>query len=100
MIDKESLSKRITQLEIKATKVSKEIFPGNYHSNFKGKGMAFDKVREYQIGDDVKTIDWNVTARLNSPHIKVFEEERDLDFILLLDFSESMQYGGKVSKRN
>lgn len=100
MEKKSHLAKRIFELEILSSKVSREIFSGNYRSTFKGKGMSFDKVREYQIGDDIKNIDWNVTARLNVPHIKIFEEERDLDFILLLDFSSSMNYGGERTKKD
>lgn len=100
MEEKSQLAKRIIELELLSSKVSREIFTGNYRSTFKGRGMSFDKVREYQMGDDVKNIDWNVSARLNNTHIKIFEEERDLDFILLLDFSSSMYYGGDRSKKD
>ena len=89
----EELLKRVRKIEIKARKLSRNIFAGEYHSQFKGRGMAFSEVREYQPGDDVRSIDWNVTARLNRPFIKVFEEERELTVMLLVDVSGSRNFG-------
>ena len=89
----EELLKRVRKIEIKTRKLSRNIFAGEYHSQFKGRGMAFSEVREYQPGDDVRSIDWNVTARLNKPYIKVFEEERELTVMLLVDVSGSRNYG-------
>lgn len=89
----EELLKRVRKIEIKARKLSHNIFAGEYHSQFKGRGMAFSEVREYQPGDDVRSIDWNVTARLNKPYIKVFEEERELTVMLLVDVSGSRHFG-------
>ena len=89
----EELLKRVRKIEIKARKLSRNIFAGEYHSQFKGRGMAFSEVREYQPGDDVRSIDWNVTARLNKPYIKVFEEERELTVMLLVDVSGSRHFG-------
>jgi uncharacterized protein (DUF58 family) len=89
----EELLKRVRKIEIKARKLSRNIFAGEYHSQFKGRGMAFSEVREYQPGDDVRSIDWNVTARLNKPYIKVFEEERELTVMLLVDVSGSRNFG-------
>ena len=89
----EELLKRVRKIEIKARKLSRNIFAGEYHSQFKGRGMAFSEVREYQHGDDVRSIDWNVTARLNKPYIKVFEEERELTVMLLVDVSGSRNFG-------
>ena len=89
----EELLKRVRKIEIKARKLSRNIFAGEYHSQFKGRGMAFSEVREYQPGDDVRSIDWNVTARLNKPYIKVFEEERELSVMLLVDVSGSRHFG-------
>ena len=80
-------------IEIKTRNLSRNIFAGEYHSQFKGRGMAFSEVREYQPGDDVRSIDWNVTARLNKPYIKVFEEERELTVMLLVDVSGSRNFG-------
>ena len=85
--------KRVRKIEIKARKLSRNIFAGEYHSQFKGRGMAFSEVREYQPGDDVRSIDWNVTARLNKPSVKVFEEERELTVMLLVDVSGSRHFG-------
>ena len=85
--------KRVRQIEIKARGLSSNIFAGQYHTAFKGKGMAFSEVREYQYGDDVRDIDWNVTARFNKPYIKVFEEERELTVMLLIDVSGSLDFG-------
>ncbi len=89
----EELLKRVRKIEIKARKLSRNIFAGEYHSQFKGRGMAFSEVREYQPGDDVRSIDWNVTARLNKPYVKVFEEERELTVMLLVDVSGSRHFG-------
>lgn len=89
----EELLQQVRKIEIKARKLSRNIFAGEYHSQFKGRGMAFSEVREYQPGDDVRSIDWNVTARLNKPYIKVFEEERELTVMLLVDVSGSRNFG-------
>lgn len=89
----EELIKKVRRIEIKARGLSRNIFAGEYHSQFKGRGMAFSEVREYQPGDDVRSIDWNVTARLNKPYIKVFEEERELTVMLLVDVSGSRDFG-------
>lgn len=85
--------KKVRQIEIKARGLSNNIFAGQYHSAFKGRGMAFSEVREYQYGDDVRDIDWNVTARFHKPYIKVFEEERELTVMLLIDVSGSLDFG-------
>ena len=85
--------KKVRQIEIKTRRLSANIFAGQYHTAFKGKGMAFSEVREYQYGDDVRDIDWNVTARFNKPYIKVFEEERELTVMLLVDVSGSLDFG-------
>ena len=87
------LLKKVRQIEIKTRGLSNNIFAGQYHSAFKGRGMAFSEVREYQYGDDVRDIDWNVTARYNKPFVKVFEEERELTVILLVDVSNSLEFG-------
>ena len=87
------LLKRVRQIEIKTRGLSSNIFAGQYHSAFKGRGMAFSEVREYQYGDDVRDIDWNVTARFDKPFIKVFEEERELTVMLLIDVSNSLDFG-------
>lgn len=87
------LLKRVRQIEIKTRGLSNNIFAGQYHSAFKGKGMSFSEVREYQYGDDVRGIDWNVTARYNKPFVKVFEEERELTVMLLIDVSNSLDFG-------
>ena len=89
----EELLQRVRKIEIKARKLSRNIFAGEYHSQFKGRGMAFSEVRDYQPGDDVRSIDWNVTARLNKPFVKVFEEERELTVMLLVDVSGSRNFG-------
>ena len=89
----EELLKRVRKIDIKTRKLSRNIFAGEYHSQFNGRGMAFSEVREYQPGDDVRSIDWNVTARLNKPYIKVFEEERELTVMLLVDVSGSRNFG-------
>lgn len=87
------LLKKVRKIEIKTRSLSHQIFAGEYHSAFKGKGMAFSEVREYQWGDDVRNMDWNVTARLNAPYVKVFEEERELTVVLLIDISRSRLFG-------
>lgn len=87
------LLKKVRKIEIKTRGLSRNIFAGEYHSAFKGRGMAFSEVREYQFGDDVRNIDWNVTARYNKPYIKVFEEERELTVMLLIDVSGSRDFG-------
>ncbi len=87
------LLKRVRKIEIKTRGLSRHIFAGEYHSAFKGRGMAFSEVREYQYGDDFRSVDWNVTARFNHPYIKVFEEERELTVMLLLDVSGSGDFG-------
>lgn len=87
------LLKKVRKIEIKTKALSHQIFAGEYHSAFKGRGMAFSEVREYQWGDDVRNMDWNVTARLRSPHVKVFEEERELTMVLLVDVSRSGLFG-------
>ena len=95
------LLKRVRQIEIKTRGLSSNIFAGQYHSAFKGRGMAFSEVREYQYGDDVRDIDWNVTARFDKPFVKVFEEERELTVMLLVDVSNSLDFGTvKQLKKN
>ncbi len=91
----EELLQRVRKIEIKTHGLSKNIFAGEYHSQFKGRGMAFSEVREYQPGDDVRSIDWNVTARMNRPYIKIYEEERELTVMLLVDVSGSRNFGTK-----
>lgn len=101
MKDTSELLKKVRKIEIKTRGLSKNIFAGEYHTAFKGRGMTFAEVREYQPGDDVKFIDWNVTARFNHPYIKVFEEERELTVMLLVDVSGSGEFGTAVmSKRD
>lgn len=92
--------KQVRRIEIKTRGLSNDIFAGKYHSAFKGRGMAFSEVREYRIGDDVRDIDWNVTARSLKPHIKIYEEERELTMMLLVDVSGSRMFGttGKLKK--
>lgn len=100
-MDTQDLLKRVRKIEIKTKGLSNQIFSGEYHSAFKGRGMAFSEVREYQPGDDIRAIDWNVTARLNHPYIKVFEEERELTAMILVDVSGSENFGTKeMLKRN
>src|SRR5690606_32186601 len=95
------LLKKVRHIEIKARGLSRNIFAGEYHSAFKGRGMAFSEVREYQYGDDLRDIDWNVTARYNKPYIKIFEEERELTVMLMIDVSESLGFGSRsVLKRD
>lgn len=92
-MDTSELIKKVRKIEIKTRGLSRHIFSGEYHSAFKGRGMAFSEVREYHFGDDIRNIDWNVTARFNHPYIKVFEEERELSVILLVDISSSGLFG-------
>lgn len=87
------LLKKVRQIEIKTRGLSRNIFAGEYHSAFKGRGMTFSEVREYQFGDDIRNIDWNVTARFNHPFVKIFEEERELTVMLLIDVSGSREFG-------
>lgn len=93
------LLKRVRQIEIKTRGLSNNIFAGEYHSAFKGRGMAFAEVREYQYGDDIRDIDWNVTARFNKPFVKVFEEERELTVMLCVDVSGSLEFGTCVQTK-
>ena len=90
------LLKKVRKIEIKTRGLSRQIFAGEYHSAYKGRGMAFSEVREYQYGDDIRSIDWNVTARFNHPYIKVFEEERELTVMLLIDASGSREFGSQA----
>lgn len=92
-MDTSELLKKIRRLEIRTKGLTRHIFSGQYHSAFKGRGMAFSEVRNYQFGDEVRTIDWNVTARFNDPFVKVFEEERELTVMLIVDLSRSSQFG-------
>lgn len=93
-MDTNELLKKVRKIEIKTKTLSKDLFAGSYHSNFKGRGMAFSEVREYQIGDEVRTIDWNVTARYGSPYVKIFEEEREISVMLIADISASGNFAG------
>ncbi len=94
MLQSESdIIKRVRKIEIKTRGLSNEIFAGKYHTAFRGRGMSFSEVREYRAGDDVRDIDWNVTARSRKPHIKVYEEERELTMMLLVDVSASRMFG-------
>ena len=99
-MDRSELLRKIRTLEIRSKGLSQHLFSGEYHSAFKGRGMTFSEVREYEHGDDVRTIDWNVTARTRHPHVKVYEEERELTILLLVDLSESMEFGsdGRTKK--
>ena len=98
-ISANDLLKKVRKIEIKTRALSHQIFAGEYHSAFKGRGMAFSEVREYQYGDDVRNMDWNVTARLRAPYVKVFEEERELTVVLLVDVSRSRLFGTAGSSR-
>jgi uncharacterized protein (DUF58 family) len=91
--DTKELLKKVRKIEIKTQGLSNHLFSGEYHSAFKGRGMAFSEVREYQVGDEIRTIDWNVTARFNHPYVKVFDEERELTVMLLMDVSGSENFG-------
>ncbi|MFP4471178.1 MAG: DUF58 domain-containing protein [Bacteroidales bacterium] len=92
-MDATEIFRKVRKIEIKTRGLSHQIFSGQYHSSFKGRGMAFSEVREYQYGDDIRNIDWNVTARFNHPYIKIFEEERELTVMLLIDVSGSNVFG-------
>ena len=92
-MDTKEILKKVRKIEIKTKRLSNHIFSGEYHSSFKGRGMTFSEVRQYQFGDDIRSIDWNVTARYNEPYIKVFEEERELTMMLLVDISASESFG-------
>ncbi|MBR9757548.1 MAG: DUF58 domain-containing protein [Algicola sp.] len=92
-MDTKELLKKVRKIEIKTRRLSDHIFGGEYHSTFKGRGMTFSEVRQYQFGDDVRNIDWNVTARYNEPYVKVFEEERELTMMLMVDVSGSEFFG-------
>jgi uncharacterized protein (DUF58 family) len=92
-MDTTELLKKVRRIEIKTRGITQSLFSGEYHSAFKGRGMSFSEVREYQMGDDIRTIDWNVTARFNHPYVKIFEEERELTLILLVDVSGSENFG-------
>jgi uncharacterized protein (DUF58 family) len=92
-MDTKELLKKVRKIEIKTRRLSDHIFGGEYHSTFKGRGMTFSEVRQYQFGDDVRNIDWNVTARYNEPYVKVFEEERELTMMLMVDISGSELFG-------
>lgn len=93
------LLRKVRKIEIRTKALSHQIFAGEYHSAFKGRGMAFSEVREYQWGDDVRSMDWNVTARFRSPYVKVFEEERELTVVLLVDVSRSGLFGTRTQTR-
>ncbi len=99
-MDTKELLKKVRKIEIKTRRLSDHIFGGEYHSTFKGRGMTFSEVRQYQYGDDVRTIDWNVTARYNEPYIKVFEEERELTMMLMVDISGSELFGTEEQFKN
>jgi len=99
-MDAKELIKKVRTIEIKTRGLSRQIFAGEYHSAFKGKGMAFSEVREYQFGDPIKDIDWHVTARFNHPYVKVFEEEREMTVVLLVDMSASLKFGTTDKMKN
>lgn len=100
-MDTKELLKKVRKIEIKTRRLSDHVFGGEYHSTFKGRGMTFSEVRKYQFGDDVRAIDWNVTARYNEPFVKIFEEERELTLMLMVDVSGSSKFGTKKTfKRN
>ena len=94
-MDTKDLLKKVRKIEIKTRRLSDHIFSGEYHTSFKGRGMTFSEVRQYQYGDDIRAIDWNVTARYNEAHVKVFEEERELTMMLMVDISGSESFGTK-----
>jgi uncharacterized protein (DUF58 family) len=94
-MDTKELLKKVRKIEIKTRRLSDHIFSGEYHTSFKGRGMTFSEVRQYQFGDDIRAIDWNVTARYNEAHVKVFEEERELTMMLMVDISGSESFGSK-----
>jgi uncharacterized protein (DUF58 family) len=97
--DTKELLKKVRKIEIKTRGLSNQLFSGEYHSAFKGRGMAFSEVREYQVGDEIRTIDWNVTARFNHPYVKVFDEERELTVMLLMDVSGSGSFGTQSQQK-
>ena len=97
--DTKELLKKVRKIEIKTRGLSNHLFSGEYHSAFKGRGMAFSEVREYQLGDEIRTIDWNVTARFNHPYVKIFDEERELTVMLLMDVSGSENFGTIVQQK-
>ncbi|WP_320814285.1 DUF58 domain-containing protein [Flavobacterium sp.] len=99
-MDTKEILKKVRKIEIKTRRLSDHIFSGEYHTSFKGRGMTFSEVRQYQYGDDVKAIDWNVTARTNEPYVKVFEEERELTMMLMVDCSGSEIFGTKNQFKN
>lgn len=99
-MDTKELLKKVRKIEIKTRRLSDHIFGGEYHSTFKGRGMTFSEVRQYQFGDDVRNIDWNVTARYNEPFVKVFEEERELTMMLMVDISGSEFFGTEEQFKN
>ena len=98
-METKELLKKVRKIEIKTRRLSNHIFSGEYHSHFKGRGMTFSEVRKYQFGDDIRDIDWNVTAKLNEPHIKIFEEERELTMMLLVDVSKSESFGTRKQQK-
>ena len=98
-METKDLLKKVRKIEIKTRGLSRQIFAGEYHSAFKGRGMTFSEVREYQYGDDIRSIDWNVTARFNHPYVKVFEEERELTVMLLIDVSGSGDFGTQLQMK-
>lgn len=99
-MDTKELLKKVRKIEIKTRRLSDHVFGGEYHSTFKGRGMTFSEVRQYQFGDDVRSIDWNVTARYNEPYVKVFEEERELTMMLMVDISASELFGTDTQFKN
>ncbi|MCB0464596.1 MAG: DUF58 domain-containing protein [Aequorivita sp.] len=99
-MDTKELLKKVRKIEIKTRRLSDHVFGGEYHSTFKGRGMTFSEVRQYQFGDDVRNIDWNVTARYNEPFVKVFEEERELTLMLMVDISSSEFFGTQEQFKN
>tara|TARA_R110000868_G_scaffold215207_5_gene465311 strand:+ start:228 stop:1094 length:867 start_codon:yes stop_codon:yes gene_type:complete len=99
-MDTKELLKKVRKIEIKTRRLSDHIFGGEYHSTFKGRGMTFSEVRQYQFGDDVRSIDWNVTARYSEPYVKVFEEERELTMMLMVDVSGSKLFGTQQQFKN
>ena len=98
-METKALLKKVRKIEIKTRRLSNHIFSGEYHSHFKGRGMTFSEVRKYHQGDDIRDIDWNVTAKLNEPHIKIFEEERELTMMLMVDVSKSESFGTRVQQK-
>ncbi len=99
MLTTTEILKKVRELEIKSKKLTSDLFTGEYHSAFKGKGMSFKEVREYTHGDDIRFIDWNVSARLGHPYSKVFEEERELNVMLLVDISASSMFGTRYGTK-